>query len=114
MTRQDFIEKMRTLVPGADAVSGQWCRWLEEHGVPCERMYAAFYGVYQQYGGELAGLLFMTGPAITAFIPTSLCWLPNICTRAAPSSRLTSAPPMRQGRAARCAEPWNHIREDGK
>jgi hypothetical protein len=27
---------------------------------------------------------------------------------------LTSAPPMRQGRAARCAEPWNHIREDGK
>ena len=62
MTRQEFTEKMRALVPGADGVSGQWCRWMEEHGVPCERMYAAFYGVHQQYGGELAGLLFMTGP----------------------------------------------------
>ena len=62
MTRQEFIEKMRELAPGADSVADKWCRFLEEHGVPYEKMYAAFYGVHQQYGGELAGLLFMTGP----------------------------------------------------
>jgi hypothetical protein len=62
MTRQEFIEKMRELASGNDYTAAQWCRWLEQHGISYQSMYAAFYGVNQQYGGELAGLMFMAGP----------------------------------------------------
>jgi hypothetical protein len=63
MTRQEYIEKMRALLPSADtATTQQWADWLEQQGVPFDAMHSAFYGVHQQYGGELAGLMFMTGP----------------------------------------------------
>ncbi len=63
MTRQEYIEKTRALLPSADAaITEKWADWLEQQGIPYETMHAAFYGVRQQYGGELAGLMFMTGP----------------------------------------------------
>lgn len=62
MTRQEFIEKMRELVPDVDRVSDQWCQWLEQHDMSYQGMHAVFYGVHQQYGGELAGLMYLKGP----------------------------------------------------
>lgn len=62
MTRQEFIEKMRELAPCSGDVMEQWLRWLDEHSVPYEQMHAAFYGVHQQYGGELSGLMYLKGP----------------------------------------------------
>jgi hypothetical protein len=63
MTRQEFIEKMRALFPHADSVvAAQWAEWLKRQAVPYESMHNAFFGVHQQYGGELAGLLFIVGP----------------------------------------------------
>lgn len=62
MTRKEFIEKMRELVPGADHTAPQWCRWLEQHDVSYQSMHNAFYGVRQQYGGELVGLMYLAGP----------------------------------------------------
>ncbi len=63
MTRGEYIEKMRAMLPQADtAQTENWADWLQRHGAGFETMHNAFYGVHQQYGGELAGLLFITGP----------------------------------------------------
>ena len=52
MTRQEFIEKMRELASGNDYTAAQWCRWLEQHGISYQSMYAAFYGVNQLSPGR--------------------------------------------------------------
>jgi|GEM_PF-1324543 len=63
MTRHEFTEKMRFLLAyGNRDIAATWADWLEKNNIPYETMCAAFYGVRQQYGGELAGLLYMTGP----------------------------------------------------
>ena len=63
MTREEFIEKIQTLLPGADsAQTAVWADWLKAQDVSYETMHNAFFGVHQQYGGELAGLLYIKGP----------------------------------------------------
>jgi len=63
MTRHEFTEKMRFLLANGNRdLAATWAEWLEKNNIPYETMYAAFYGVHQQYGGELANLMFITGP----------------------------------------------------
>lgn len=63
MTRQDFFEKMKQLFPEADEAQATiWADYLEKNQAPFESVHGAFYGVHQQYGGELANLMFITGP----------------------------------------------------
>lgn len=62
MNKQEFIEKMQNINPGTTQMAVAWADWLGRNGVPFEAMYDSFYGVHQQYGGELANLMFITGP----------------------------------------------------
>lgn len=62
MTRQEFIENTLSMANGNRELAASWADWLEKQAVPYETMFSAFYGVHQQYGGELAGLMFITGP----------------------------------------------------
>ena len=77
MTRQEFIEKMRALFPQADGnLPAEWAEWLAIRNIPYESTHKAFFGVHQQYGGEIAGLLYIKGP-------NHYCLYPNEFTLAA-------------------------------
>lgn len=63
MTGQEFAKRMRALFPQADGSPvAAWAGWLERQGIPYETVCDAFYGIRQQYGGELANLMFIAGP----------------------------------------------------
>jgi len=62
MNKQEFVEKMQELIPGATHMAVDWSDWLYRNGVAYEEMSDSFYGVHQQYGGELSRLLFIKGP----------------------------------------------------
>ena len=63
MKRFEFAEKMRLLLEQDNpALAARWAMWLEAQNIPYETMYASFFGIHQQFGGELAGLMYITGP----------------------------------------------------
>ena len=102
MTKQEYIERVRELFPHENpdrAVA--WAGWLENQGVPFESMYSAFYGVHQQYGGELAGLLYLKGPSYYCLHPNEFTLAAEYLSDGGPLEQIDERPslagPERQG-----------------
>ena len=63
MERFEFVDKMRLMFENeTPELADRWADWLEKQCVPYKSAYSSFYGIHQQYGGELANLMYITGP----------------------------------------------------
>jgi hypothetical protein len=74
MTRKEFIAAMRGIGEN-DQTAADWADYAAESGKSLEQLHAAFYGVHQKYGGEMANLMYLQGPRRYCLYPNEFLLL---------------------------------------
>jgi hypothetical protein len=68
MTREEFIKSMH-LIDCDENIATEWADWAAATGRSYEHLNTAFYGIHQQYGGELQNLMYLQGPKYVELHP---------------------------------------------